>query len=43
MKKNPAWLLSCKSDTFSQAGEDGVIGKVKKILLQLKLIREVFI
>lgn len=32
MKKKPAWLLDYRADTFSQAGEDGVIGKVLEII-----------
>lgn len=32
MKDKPAWLLEFKGDVYSQAGEDGIIGKILEIL-----------
>lgn len=32
MQKQLAWLLNYKSDTFSQAGEDGIIEKILEII-----------
>ncbi|MFH1562464.1 MAG: hypothetical protein ABIF11_03470 [Nitrospirota bacterium] len=32
MKNDPTWLLNFKSDTYSQAGEDGIIEKILDVL-----------
>lgn len=34
MNKSPTWLLDFKSDTYSQAGEDGIIKKIIEVMPQ---------